>query len=206
MRARESALAERSGRLPTPSARRLEMRKQRAVCALAGMVAIGVTAREIGANLASLLQMLVQNAVQSGVSIAEAGDPSGPLHRRAQQQRAGADEEDGQFPWALICIIVILVVGYSCAIFCVVFRQQFEDAAASVEEQAAQQGEEGAAKHAPSSPKVLGPFGMLVPKSPSPRRKAAAAAASCEGAEPEPQLHLVALPGAAALGTPERGA
>ena len=179
------------------------MRKQRAVCALAGVVAIGVTAREIGANLASLLQMLVQNAVQSGVSIAEAGDPSGPLHRRAQQ-RAGADEEDGQFPWALICIIVILVVGYSCAIFCVVFRQQFEDAAGAVavEEQAAQQGEEGAAKHAPSSPKVLGPFGMLVPKSPSPRRKAAAAAASHEGAE----LHLVALPGAAALGTPERGA
>ena len=117
------------------------MRKQRAVCALAGLVAVGVTAREIGANLASLLQMLVQNAVQSGVSIAEAGDPSGPLHRRAQQ-RAGADEEDGQFPWALICIIVILVVGYSCAIFCVVFRQQFEDAAASVEEQAAQQAEE----------------------------------------------------------------
>ena len=182
------------------------MRKQRAVCALAGMVAIGVTAREIGANLASLLQMLVQNAVQSGVSIAEAGDPSGPLHRRRAQQSAGVDEEDGQFPWALICIIVILVVGYSCAIFCVVFRQQFEDAAASVEEQAAQ-GEEGAAKHAPSSPKVLGPFGMLVPKSPSPRRKAAAAAAAalCEGAEPEPQLHLVALPGAA-LGTPERGA
>ena len=176
------------------------MRKQRVVCALAGMVAIGVTAREIGANLASLLQMLVQNAVQSGVSIAEAGDPSGPLHRRRAQQSAGVDEEDGQFPWALICIIVILVVGYSCAIFCVVFRQQFEDAAASVEEQAAQ-GEEGAAKHAPSSPKVLGPFGMLVPKSPSPRRKAAAAAAAlCEAAEPEPQL-----PGAA-LGTPERGA
>ena len=63
-------------------ARGVSMRKQRAVCALAGLVAIGVTAREIGANLASLLQMLVQNAVQSGVSIAEAGDPSGPLPLR----------------------------------------------------------------------------------------------------------------------------